>query len=73
MIYHNLAYMTLFSQKLLMNKKLAVLQEIQDKLRKIKEIKHSTRFNKVSGIDSALKQIFISVLSFYCLSVHKII
>lgn len=57
MIYHNLAYITLFSQKLLMNKKIAVLQEIQDKLRKIKEIKHSTRFNKVSGIDSALKQI----------------
>uniref|UniRef100_A0A8C1QXC5 E3 ubiquitin-protein ligase TRIM39-like n=1 Tax=Cyprinus carpio TaxID=7962 RepID=A0A8C1QXC5_CYPCA len=34
------------SLKLLMNKKIAVQQKIEEKLRKIKEIKHSARFNK---------------------------
>ncbi|XP_026122533.1 tripartite motif-containing protein 47 isoform X2 [Carassius auratus] len=43
---HNTVPLVKESSKLLMNKKTAVQQKIQDKLRKIKEIKHSLRFNK---------------------------
>ncbi|XP_052417225.1 E3 ubiquitin-protein ligase TRIM39-like [Carassius gibelio] len=43
---HNTVPLEKESSKLLMNKKTAVQQKIQDKLRKIKEIKHSLRFNK---------------------------
>ncbi|XP_048041711.1 E3 ubiquitin-protein ligase TRIM47-like isoform X2 [Megalobrama amblycephala] len=43
---HNTAPLEEESLKLLMNQKIAVQQKIQDKMRKIKEIRHSTRFNK---------------------------
>ncbi|XP_016398630.1 zinc-binding protein A33-like isoform X2 [Sinocyclocheilus rhinocerous] len=43
---HNTVPLETESLKLLMNKKIAVQQEIQEKLRKSKEIKHSARFNK---------------------------
>ncbi|XP_056115290.1 E3 ubiquitin-protein ligase TRIM39-like [Rhinichthys klamathensis goyatoka] len=43
---HNTVSLEEESLKLLMNKKIAVQQKIQDKLRKIKEIQHSSRFNK---------------------------
>ncbi|XP_016405197.1 E3 ubiquitin-protein ligase TRIM39-like [Sinocyclocheilus rhinocerous] len=43
---HNTVPLEKESLKLLMNKKIAVQQKIQDKLRKMKEIKHSLRFNK---------------------------
>lgn len=42
-----------------MNKKIAVQQKIEEKLRKIKEIKHSARFNKVSGIDFINRILFL--------------
>lgn len=45
-----------------MNKKIGVQQKIQDKLRKIKEIKHSLRFNKVSGIDLINRILFLKKL-----------
>ncbi|KAG1959320.1 E3 ubiquitin-protein ligase TRIM39 [Pimephales promelas] len=43
---HNTVSLEEESLKLLMNKKIAVQQKIKDKLQKIKEIQHSTRFNK---------------------------
>ncbi|XP_050969650.1 E3 ubiquitin-protein ligase TRIM39-like [Labeo rohita] len=43
---HNTVPLEKESLKLLMNKKIAVQQKIQDNLRKIKEIKHTVRFNK---------------------------
>lgn len=44
-----------YPQNLVMNEKRKVEQKIQDRMRKIKEIKHSTRFNKVSIITGWLK------------------
>lgn len=52
----------IFPQKLLTNKKIAVQQKTQDNLRKIKEIKHSLRFNKVSGIDLIKRILFLKKL-----------
>ncbi|XP_043100055.1 nuclear factor 7, brain-like [Puntigrus tetrazona] len=43
---HNTVPLEKESLKLLMNKKIAVQQKIKDKMRKMKEIKHSLRFNK---------------------------
>ncbi|XP_058637957.1 zinc-binding protein A33-like isoform X2 [Onychostoma macrolepis] len=43
---HNTVPLEKESLKLLMNKKIAVQQKVQDRFRKIKEIKHSLRFNK---------------------------
>ncbi len=45
-----------------MNKKNAVQQKMQEKLRKIKETKHALRFNKVSGIDLINRILFIKKL-----------